>query len=203
MILFSFHLLSFFCNNLLFVIRKGKDCNIYLAINLKINGEPLSSQHIFEITNSYDFDLAKSVSNNRHSLIKTPEEQIFAPLKHDDIDMQELDEMQSEFYSPDGGILYGIYLTSSKVILKAKFPFDLKEPFYITVKKISPENTLEYRVTTRALKLNPIKNIYRFKLCKLDKVDEQSKIFLPEIYKGYINRQSSVMKLNQNFFKRL
>ncbi|WUR04337.1 uncharacterized protein VNE69_08094 [Vairimorpha necatrix] len=165
MILFSFHLLEFLCTDILFIIRKDSNSEIYIGTDKEIN-----------------FELEKSERKNKH-LIQPPKSCNFLPLRID--------------YQSDEELSLAFKLVNAKVVLKTIFPYDLKEQFYITAKKISLENTLEYCLSSRGLKLNPNKDIYELRLCITNKVDRQFIIILPQVYKKYLATQSYIMRRNE------
>ncbi|WUR04342.1 putative SP-containing protein [Vairimorpha necatrix] len=198
MILFSFHLLEFLCTDILFIIRKDENSEIYIGTDKEINVEQPSSQYIFEITESNKFDLEKS--GRRKKLIQPPKSRNFLPLRYKDRQAFNKKVIRID-YETDEELYLAFKLVDAKVVLKTIFPYDLKEQFYITAKKISPGNTLEYCLSSRGLKLNPNKDIYELRLCITNKVDRQFIINLPQVYKKYLAIQSYIMRRNEEIYE--
>ncbi|WUR04329.1 uncharacterized protein VNE69_08090 [Vairimorpha necatrix] len=172
-----------------------ENSEIYIGTDKEINVEQPSSQYIFEITESNKFDLEKSGRKNKH-LIRPPKSRNFLPLRYEDRQAFDNKVLRIDYQS-DEELSLAFKLVNAKVVLKTIFPYDLKEQFYITAKKISLKNTLEYCLSSRRLKLNPNKDIYELRLCITNKVDRQFIINLPQVYKKYLAIQSYIMRRNE------
>ncbi|WUR04343.1 uncharacterized protein VNE69_08100 [Vairimorpha necatrix] len=199
MMLFCFPFLHSICTGIMFIDRKDVDFEIYIGFNNDINGDNYSPYHIFEISNSYEFHKAKLIRNKNYELVVKDTQHLLTPLMLDDRQIFEKDLKKNYSESDESVSKLVELLCKSQVILRAKFPFDINERFYITLNKISPDYNLEYWITSRSLKLNRNRNIYELKLRTISSFDKNFSVCIPRTYSEHINSQLEELELSANF----